>query len=631
MELDLKEHFQRLRSWLEMEGEAERERLAQRMKVRNSARAEKTGETLLDLVLVDSQPGLGGRFLLRFAKRTKGAELPWTRLRVGSPVILSVDDPSEESSCFGVVSQKDPRTIQVACEEWPDAPRYRLDHSADEVTRSRQLAALRQIEQIRGRSAQLRDILLGQRPVRFDPLLRPLEIAPHCNPSQREAVEFAMMARDLAILHGPPGTGKTTTVVEVIRQSVLQGQKVLACAPSNTAVDHLLEELVGCGLEAVRIGHPARVAPILQQHTLDALAQEDPANEIVHQLMRDAERAMRKAERWTRSRPMPGQKHQHRAEARQLREDAKLLQRQIIESILDRAEVICATTTFDPEVLGDRWFDLAVVDEACQSTEPGSWPCVLRAERLVLAGDHCQLPPTVLSKPAAQEGFSISLMERLVRDVCPDASRRLTIQYRMHESIMSFSSKEFYDGTLTADSSVASHTLNDLPGITPLAWTENPLRWIDTAGAGWEEEQEPDGESRMNRKEADLVAWLARQWTEAGNAPEALAVIAPYAAQVRLLRQRLSSLGIEVDTVDGFQGREKEAILISMVRSNNSGEIGFLADTRRMNVAITRARRLLVLIGDSATVTCDPFFGRLMEHVERRGIYQSVWEYPEVM
>jgi predicted DNA helicase len=417
----------------------------------------------------------------------------------------------------------------------------------------------------------------------------------------------------------------------VIRQSVLQGQKVLACAPSNTAVDHLLEELVGYGLEAVRIGHPARVAPILQQHTLDALAQEDPANEIVHQLMRDAERAMRKAERWTRSRPMPGQKHQHRAEARQLREDAKLLQRQIIESILDRAEVICATTTFDPEVLGDRWFDLAVIDEACQSTEPGSWPCVLRAERMVLAGDHCQLPPTVLSKPAAQEGFSISLMERLVRDVCPEASRRLTIQYRMHESIMSFSSKEFYDGTLTADPSVASHTLNDLAGITPLAWTENPLRWIDTAGAGWEEEQEPDGESRMNRKEADLVAWLARQWVEAGNAPDALAVIAPYAAQVRLLRQRLSSQGIEVDTVDGFQGREKEAILISMVRSNNSGEIGFLSDTRRMNVAITRARRLLVLIGDSATVTGDPFFGRLLEHVEQQGVYQSVWEYPEVM
>jgi superfamily I DNA and/or RNA helicase len=201
----------------------------------------------------------------------------------------------------------------------------------------------------------------------------------------------------------------------------------------------------------------------------------------------------------------------------------------------------------------------------------------------------------------------------------------------MHESIMSFSSKEFYDGTLTADPSVASHTLNDLAGITPLAWTENPLRWIDTAGAGWEEEQEPDGESRMNRKEADLVAWLARQWVEAGNAPDALAVIAPYAAQVRLLRQRLSSQGIEVDTVDGFQGREKEAILISMVRSNNSGEIGFLSDTRRMNVAITRARRLLVLIGDSATVTGDPFFGRLLEHVEQQGVYQSVWEYPEVM
>ena len=207
-------------------------------------------------------------------------------------------------------------------------------------------------------------------------------------------------------------------------------------------------------------------------------------------------------------------------------------------------------------------------------------------------------------------------------------SRRLTIQYRMHESIMRFSSDEFYDGQLVADAQVAGHRLSDLPGLESNDLTQTPLEFIDTAGAGYDEEQEPDGESRLNPQEGELVMRKVNALMQAGLTGDALAVIAPYAAQVRWLRERLRSPGLEVDSVDGFQGREKEAIVISLVRSNAAGEIGFLADVRRMNVALTRARRKLIVIGDSATLASDPFYRRLLEYFELQGAYRTVWEEP---
>jgi predicted DNA helicase len=245
---------------------------------------------------------------------------------------------------------------------------------------------------------------------------------------------------------------------------------------------------------------------------------------------------------------------------------------------------------------------------------------------VALAGDHCQLPPTVVSQEAAREGFGVSLMERLAGLQGDRLTRRLNVQYRMHETIMAFSSQQFYEGALQADESVRGHLLRDLPGVTENSLTRTAVQFIDTAGAGYDEEQEPGGDSRQNPQEAQMVDRWVRALLGAGVRAEDIAVIAPYSAQVRLLRERLPVAGLEIDSVDGFQGREKEAVVLSLVRSNREREVGFLADTRRMNVALTRARRKLLVIGDSATLSAHPFYHSLFAYFDSIGTYQSVWE-----
>lgn len=625
----LEEHFKQLRSWLDMESDAERKRMIERRKVRSQKNAEARGDTLVDLIIADHRMGLGGRFLVTFAKRNRTLDLPWNRFRVGSPVIAS-EELTEGDCGYGIVCGKDIGSIEVAFDEWPEGDRFRLDLSMDEITRSRQLTALNSVQNARSRVAQLRDILLGAREPRFDAPLA-LEMEPHFNASQRQAIEFAMSARDIAIIHGPPGTGKTTTVVELIRQAVLRGSKVLACAPSNTGVDNLLEKLVANRIRVVRIGHPARVQEELQPYTLDALVEADPAMKVVAEMMREAEKTARKASKFTRAKPMPGERSDLRQESRRLRDDARVYERQIIASILDRADVICATTNFDPDVLGGRDFGLAVIDEACQSTEPGSWPVVLRADRIVLAGDHCQLPPTIISSEASAQGFAVSLMERLVDTYGDTITKQLIVQYRMHEDIMEYSSKCFYGGSLQADETVRTHLLTDLVAPPHLEMLQSPVTFVDTAGAGWEEEQEVDGESRFNVQEARWILQQVRELCSTGIAPKDVAIIAPYAAQVRWLRQNCPFKAIEIDTVDGFQGREKEAILITLVRSNAIAEIGFLGDTRRMNVALTRAKRKLIVIGDSATLANNEFYANMIDFFETIGAYKTIWEWDPAM
>ena len=492
----------------------------------------------------------------------------------------------------------------------------------------RQRAALEQARVLRGdRAAILRDVLLGQRQPEFgvDRAVGALDRS--LNEVQLDAVQFALSARDVGLIHGPPGTGKTTTVVEVIRQAVRRGRKVLACAPSNLAVDNIFERLLGFGERVVRLGHPARVLPELREHTLDLLVERHRDVRLARKLVKQAMSLFREAGRQRRTAPKPGERKQLRDDARSLLADARKMELQAAESILDSAAVICATTTgIDSQLLGPRRFDLVVIDEACQSTEPGCWIPLLRGDRLVLAGDHCQLPPTVVSQEAAAEGFGTSLFERLVDHYGTGIARRLTVQYRMHQAIMDFSSRELYDGQLEAHASVREHRLCDLPGVAAAPITEWPLEFIDTAGAGYDEELEPDGESRLNRQEAELVARKVRELLDAGVAARDIAVISPYGAQVRLLREQLDVPGLEIDSVDGFQGREKEAVVISLVRSNPKGEIGFLADIRRMNVAMTRARRKLLMVGDSATLGGHPFYTRLLEYCEGLGAYRTVWE-----
>jgi ATP-dependent RNA/DNA helicase IGHMBP2 len=625
-------HFERLTKLLEWEAAAEADQLAARAQRLAGVAAERSGNSLVKLAIRDEQPAFGGRVVITLAKRDQTQPLPWNRMGVGTPVLLTEENVSGQRGWRGIVCRRDASSLDAVLAQLPeseqDRPTYRLDLSSDEISRQRMVAALAAARTAdRGRLAQLRDVLLGVRAPKFDERRAVAPLDEGLNASQRGAVEFALTAADVAVIHGPPGTGKTTTVIELIRQAVRRGEKVLACAPSNLAVDNLLERLVRWDERAIRLGHPARVLPELQEHTLDLLVDAHPDVAIARRLIREASQLYAKADRFTRAKPLPGARQQMRAEARDLLADARRIEAQVAEHLLDSATVVCATLTgLDNQMLGEREFDLVVIDEAAQAVEPTCWIPLLRSGRLVLAGDHCQLPPTIVSNEAAREGLAVSLMERLIRELGSGISQRLTTQYRMHEAIMGFSSEAFYEGTLVADASVQGHLLSDVPEVIANPVTGTPLSFIDTAGAGYDEELEPDGESRRNPAEAEIVARQVQELIDAGVAARDIAVITPYAAQVRLLRDQLAIDGLEIDTVDGFQGREKEAVVISLVRANAKGEIGFLADTRRMNVALTRARRKLIVIGDSATIGGHAFYHALLEYFELHDAYGTVWE-----
>jgi superfamily I DNA and/or RNA helicase len=466
--------------------------------------------------------------------------------------------------------------------------------------------------------------VLGGAPPRFLPGARGPRLLHALNAEQGAALDVADRAEDLALVHGPPGTGKTTVLVEVIRRAVARGERVLAAAPSNLAVDNLVERLSAAGLSCVRIGHPARVLPALLAHTLEARAEGHEAARIARGLVEEA-LALRRSSAKRRQKRGPGRFSEARADARDARAllaEARALEARAEAEVLDRAEVVLATlTSLDAPPLAGRRFPLAVVDEATQAVEPALYLALLRVDRAVLAGDHLQLPPTVLSAAAQEGGLGISLFERLVTLSGGEAKVTLAEQHRMNERIMAFPSEALYGGALRAHPSVRDRAVDDAP-----------FELVDTAGRGFDEETPEGSDSKQNPGEAELVAEEVARILALGVPPESVAVISPYDGQVQRLRQLLAAeleRGVEVDTVDGFQGREKEAVVVSLVRSNDAGEVGFLADVRRMNVAITRARSKLVVVGDGATVARHPFYERFLRHAERAGAWRSAWERTE--
>ena len=380
---------------------------------------------------------------------------------------------TEQNQVRGLIAGVREGSIEVVTQDFleNDDDLFTLIPSDDEVTRRRIEFALTRAASAEGnRLAELRVVLLGEAPPAFDNKM-PLPERPRAlNDTQWGAVENALRAQDVAVIHGPPGTGKTVTLAHLVRLLVDQGEKVLACAPSNLAVDNLMLRMLSLGIKAVRLGHPARVSEELHDGTLDYLARSHADAKLAEKLIREGQAKLRSAGRYTRAKPAPGERATLRDEARALFDDAQRLQRQTLDQILNGAQVLCTTLTgIDEDLLAGRRFGTVVIDEACQAVEPACWIPLARAEKVVLAGDHCQLPPTILSREAVSQGFAESMQERIVA-AAPQTARLLARQYRMHAAIMDFSNQEFYAGRLEADASVAEHDLQPLISADASNW-----------------------------------------------------------------------------------------------------------------------------------------------------------------
>ena len=486
----------------------------------------------------------------------------------------------------------------------------------DETSYRTMFEALSDVARARGnRLAELRDLLLGTQKPGFRQLY-PVRL-PWLNPTQEAAVNRVLCARDVAIVHGPPGTGKTTTLVEAIYETLHREPQVLVCAQSNTAVDWISERLVDRGLSVLRIGNPTRVDDKMLSFTYERRFESHPAYPELWAIRRELRALQSRARR-----PDYAGREALRNRLSRLRDRATALEVQINADLFDSAHVIASTLVgANHRLLHGRRFGTLFIDEAAQALEAACWIAIRRADRVVLAGDHQQLPPTIKCPEAARSGLERTLMQRLAQTK-PEAVSLLRVQYRMNEAIMQFSSRRFYNGMLQADPSVRHRGILDL---------DTPIDWIDTTGLDFKEQFVGDTFGRINRDEADLLirhleAYVARIGTvRIRDERIDFGIISPYRAQVQYLRGRIRQSAVlrpvrdllAANTVDGFQGQERDVIFISLVRANDQGQIGFLGDLRRMNVAITRARMKLVILGEAATLARHPFYADLLAYIRR--------------
>ena len=620
-----------------------------------------------------SSPGFLGEVRATFRRpvagktETKGggmgeegaSSLPPHRVGVHDAVVVRPNKgpPGCPALAEGVVTRVEEDSITVVLQEGSEedlegSGTLRLEKVANEVTYRRLKQTLKDLEGQPSPGEGLRRIAFeGLEPrVQADP-----GVAETAGPteggacfanagldeSQQRAVRLALGSKDLALVHGPPGTGKTTAVVEIVLQEVARGSRVLACASSNVAVDNLVERLARArkGLKIVRVGHPARLLPEVLAHSLEAQVLRSDSTKLAKKMQKEMRKITQKI-----SRLKPHQRAERRglrAELRQLAKEERQRHSGAAADVMQGAQVIACTLSGTGSYnLKGHTFDIVVVDEAAQALEISTWSALLKAPRAVLAGDHLQLPPTVLSPEAESGGLGRTLFERLVRRHGHRCGTMLTVQYRMHEAIMRWSSEELYGGRLEAHSDVARHSLVELPGARgqeesafethsgpSLSALESPLVFFDSTGCDLDEREDEEG-SRLNEGEAEAALRHARDLVEAGVRPEDVGIISPYNGQVSLLRalrpEELRS--VEISTVDGFQGREKEAIIISTVRANADRAVGFLSDRRRMNVAVTRARRQCALVGCGETLAGDPFLARLAEYFTEHGDYRCAQE-----
>ncbi len=658
VEFDIREYKEHFRNLVQLEREEEMKRHEEEIKRLSGIERQKKGRALLDVRARDEGTGLGGKTLVKFVKK-KG--IPETEISVGDLVRVSKDQPLSDDNPSGTVTEKTNYSLTAAFDD--RLPRWifdrvRVDLYVNDITYQRMLDAIERIDDLEGKKRKLIDQILSKQKLDHQSIGEYEDVRFfNCdlNNSQKRAVERSMESDHLHLIHGPPGTGKTITCIEVIEQAIAKGDEVLACADSNTAVDNIVEDLVLRGKDVVRVGHPARVTSLLREYTLDYLLEENSTfkrsqelRERVYDLKDEQENYTFPSGRWRRglsneaikslaekrrgSRGVPPDKIKEMAKSLEIQEEVDELFEKIehledkaVEEILDDADVVCSTnSTSASQVLEDRDFDLCVIDEATQATEPSCLIPLIKAGKVIMAGDHKQLPPTILNREAEQDGLSDTLFERLVALYGSEIKTLLKTQYRMHQKIMKFSDEEFYEGQIKASETVKDHTLKDLKVEKPDGKYRNildvrePIVLIDTAGE-MPERDRYGSSSKENLGEAVLAERLTDKLIEIGVDPRNIGIITPYNDQKDLIRKKIDDEDIEVDTVDGFQGREKEVIILSLTRSNIEGDIGFLKDLRRLNVSLTRAKRKLIVIGDSNTLCTEEIYIKLETYIEKEG------------
>ncbi|KAJ4414437.1 hypothetical protein N0V82_007944 [Gnomoniopsis sp. IMI 355080] len=631
------------------------------------AALQRAGLAITNLTVKSQRTGLGGKTVVELAADaavTSGDELPEHGIRTGDIVLVS-EQPAgsakkrevkelERKGARGVVTKVRREWVSVALDEEREdvlgslGGRVWVVKVADDVTFKRMNLTMEKLKEMSEseHSIFMRTLFGLSSPsplsgdLNSDPDVGTLEwIDPSLNDSQKDAIRFALASREIALIHGPPGTGKTHTLIELILQMIKRNLRILVCGPSNISVDNIVERLSPHKIPILRLGHPARLLPSVLNHSLEVLTQTSEAGQIVKDVRgeMDAKQASIKKTRSGRERKAIYM------DLKELRKEYRERERSCISNLVKGSKVVLATLHgAGGYQLRNEQFDVVIIDEASQALEAQCWVPLLSAKKAVCAGDHLQLPPTIKSlnskmKPKAKEGEKVpkgatletTLFDRLLALHGPSIKRMLTTQYRMHEKIMRFPSDELYESKLVAAESVKDRLLKDLPyGVKANDDTTEPLIFIDTQGGDFPERAEEEdssksvkaslhGESKSNEMEAVLVKQHVRSLVDAGVKPEDIAVVTPYNAQLAVLAPLKEAFpGIELGSVDGFQGREKEAVIVTLVRSNSDGEIGFLGEKRRLNVAMTRPKRSLTVIGDSDTVKRNKFLKRWMEFLE---------------
>ena len=612
--------LQQQRILLEIEYNVDKEEHKKQMEAKGLERLAKRGDVWLNVRFGRSYYNSLNQLSVEIL-RTQDNEIEHN-FEFGRPVyIIFTEKPSNKNekrtkSINGTVSYVDGDRMVVVVPDGTDTVGMQTASSLyvqlgfDETTYRLMFEALDRTISARGRLGYLRDLFYSNHKAEtftFAPLSFPF-----LNVSQERAVNEVLRAKDVAVVHGPPGTGKTTTLVEAIYETLRRENQVLVCAQSNMAVDWISEKLVDRGINVLRIGNPTKVNDKMLSFTYERRFESHPD---YPQLW-----AIRKAIRQLRANRKRGDNSFHQKMER-LKEREIELELRIRNKLFGEARVIASTLVGSANRLLDGMkFGTLFIDEAAQALEAACWIPIRRATRVILAGDHCQLPPTIKSIAAMKGGLDKTLMQRIV-ECKPEAVTLLKMQYRMNEDIMRFSSDWFYKGQVEAAPMVKYRGILDL---------DKAIEWKDTSGNAYHEEFVGDNFGRINKEEAQLTLLsLAEYFVRIGRQRIIderidVGIISPYRAQVQYLRHLIKKTDfykpfrkiISVNTVDGFQGQERDIIVISMVRSNEEGQIGFLRDLRRMNVAITRARMKLIILGDSATLIRHPFYRRLKEYID---------------